>query len=194
MLYYFAKFFAVLYLRILYGFKIYNRENIPKQGRLILCANHSHNIDAILVAATTTRKVTFLAKRELFKSWIFNPIMKIAGAIPVNRDGNDLASIKASLKVLKGEQVLGIFPEGERRKGHENLEFKPGVSMLAIKTSSPLVPIYIQSEYKWFHKIRVYVGEPILLSQTKEALTTDDYTRIANTQIAERILNLKKIV
>lgn len=195
MLYYIIRTFALLVLILLFKLKIIGAKNIPKKGRLIICCNHIHFFDPIYVAGSTMRKIHFLAKKELFQSKLSKLFFKGLGAIPVNRDGNDAYSLKTSLTLLKKEKVLGIFPEGTRNKNNntEGIVFKPGVSMLAIKTKTPIIPVHIIGSYKIFSKMTIVVGEAIHLDKyANQRLTSDDYMRIANEEIAAKLLSLNE--
>ena len=59
---------------------------------------------------------------------------------PVDREGNDVQSVKTALKVLKDGHVLGIFPEGTRSKSQELLPFHNGPVTLAHRQKVPIVP------------------------------------------------------
>lgn len=151
-----------------------------------------HLLDPAAISICTNHKIVFMAKKDIFKSafgkWFFSKL----GAIPVSRDGNDSYSLKKALQTIMEKKVLAIFPEGTREKNTKRIEFKPGVSMLAIKTDTPLIPIYLKGSYKLFAKLDIVVGGPIDLSEYKgKKLTTQDYSYIANHIIAEEIFRLK---
>ena len=60
------------------------------------------------------KKINFMAKKEWFKGKFKNWLFRSLGAIPVDREKPDFASIKACLKVLKDDKPLVVFPEGTR--------------------------------------------------------------------------------
>lgn len=192
MLYKFVRGTIHILASLFYRFKIIGRENISDKGRMIICANHKHVFDPLFVAICTKRIIFFMAKKELFKGKM-EYIMRKLNAIPVNRDGNDSYSLKLALKTLKDENVLGIFPEGTRsanKSGH--LSFKPGVSMLSIKTKTKIVPVYIMGNYKIFSRMTAVIGEAFELNEYYDKnLTSDDYIKIANERIANSIHALK---
>jgi len=98
-----------------YNPKIIGKENIPRDGAIIICANHKHIMDQCAILISTKRMVHYLAKKEYFDgkfAWFF----KMAGCIPVNRSIKDTdASLKA-INILKKNQAIGLFPEGTRNK------------------------------------------------------------------------------
>ena len=179
-------------VQLLFFLRISGKENIPAEGKIIICSNHKKLIDPALVAACTKRHIAFMSKQELYSNPVIRFFMKQFGTIPVNRDGNDLQSIKQSLQVLSSGGALGIFPQGTRSLNDEK-KFKPGVSLLAIRTNTPLIPVHIIGNYKLFRRMSVVVGKPISLEKyAKQNLTTEDYDRIANEEIARPLLALGK--
>lgn len=93
-LYKFARFAFVVYLKIFYKWEIDGSENIPDKGSVILAANHISNFDPIVVACSVKRPVRFMAKEELFKNRLFGKVLLRIGVFKVKRDKNDRNAIK----------------------------------------------------------------------------------------------------
>ena len=58
-------FFKLIYiplLTILYRPKFYGKENIPKDGSIVIAGNHKHAVDPVVVMTSTKRIVHFMAK------------------------------------------------------------------------------------------------------------------------------------
>ena len=67
----------------------------------------------------------------------------------------------------------------------EILPFHTGASMMSIMTSTPVVPVYINSSYKPFRKTYIHIGNPIKptsLGNTKNA--TDEMTHLLEEKTA----------
>lgn len=64
---------AILHFLVLivYRVKKIGEENIPKEGKFIICPNHVHALDAVALVVTSKREIIMMAKEELFK----NPIL-----------------------------------------------------------------------------------------------------------------------
>ncbi|MFA5524886.1 MAG: lysophospholipid acyltransferase family protein, partial [Tissierellales bacterium] len=148
--------------RIIFRIEVYGKENIPSEGKIVICSNHVSMLDPITVAISVPRRIYFMAKKELFEKKFFGNLINKLGAFPVDRDSSDLSAIRNSLKVLKSEDALGIFPEGTRIKKEDVDIAKPGIAMISIKGKSPIVPIYIITQYKLFSKIKVIIGKQIV--------------------------------
>jgi 1-acyl-sn-glycerol-3-phosphate acyltransferase len=142
--------------------KIIGKENIPKEGPIIVAANHKHLMDQCGPIISTKRILHYLAKKEYFDkkrtAWFF----KVSGCIPVDRTIHDENAKSEAMKVLEDGKALGIFPEGTRNRTKDFLlPFKFGCVSMAKKTDAYIVPIGISGDYKFRSKNLVYrIGKP----------------------------------
>lgn len=166
-------------LSLLYRFRFTGRENIP-DGASIYCANHSSFIDPLFICLALTKKrpIHFLAKIEVFKIPVLGGVLRSIGTFPVDRNTNDTASIRTSLRYLKAGERLGIFPEGTRVSTANAVEAKRGAVRLAYKTGASIVPVFLPRNKRIFQTVDVIIGEPYYIkSETK--LSHEDYDRLS---------------
>ncbi len=118
---------------------------LPESGPAILIANHTCGIDHVLLQSASRRLLGFLIAREYYESRWLRWICAYIGCIPVNRDGRDLAAIRAALRALDQGRVVPIFPEGTivPASGRRLGVMRPGTAYLAIRAGVPVVPAYI---------------------------------------------------
>ena len=155
-------------IKLMFNPEVNGIENLPKKP-YILAGNHKSMLDIPLLISSIPDEIHFMAKKELFSIFFFKNILYKMGAFPVDREKADLNAIKKALKVLKDNEVLGIFPEGTRNKTNEILlPFKKGVTSIAAKTDSLIVPFGISGEYKK-NKIKLNIGEPINIKEVNES-------------------------
>lgn len=145
--------------------KFVGRENVPKEGGVIVAFNHKSNFDPVVAGLSCKRPLCFMAKEELFKNPVFGTLIKALGAFPVRRGKGDIGAIKSSLKILGEGKAMLMFPEGHRIKDGRKVKAKPGVALIAQRAQVPVVPVCISGEYKWMHKITVTYGKPISLEE-----------------------------
>lgn len=180
MFYSFVKTLLKTVLRPFFRIRVYGSENIPLDNRLILCSNHRNVWDPIFISIIFPRQISWMAKKELFNNKFLAYIITKLTAFPVDRDGSDLGAIKNSLRLLKDERVLGMFPEGTRVQSLDFNNAKPGVALLGFKSKSSVLPIYIDSTYKIFSKVSIFIGEAIDLNEGVEGKpTTADYLELS---------------
>lgn len=165
-----------------FKFEVIGTENIPSEGNLIIAANHKSNLDPIFVASAVNkkRKMTAIAKEELFKNKILAKILNKVEIIPINRQNPGLGTIKRILKYIKNDYALVMFPEGTRSKTDDFNNAKAGLSLFATKAKAEIVPCTIYSSYKLFKPAKIYFGKPISLEEYyKQKLTSEDHERIS---------------
>lgn len=131
-------------------------------GPLIVSANHRSFADPPLLGISLSRRVHFLAKRELFRFRPFGWLISNLNAHPLNRKG-DVGAFKTAMKVLEDNEPMIVFPEGKRNKTDGFLPAKAGVGMLAVLAKAPILPVYIHNsaEMKRLKRITVVFGTPI---------------------------------
>jgi 1-acyl-sn-glycerol-3-phosphate acyltransferase len=186
-----GKIVFIPFFHIFHRLKVKGKENIPKTGGAIVCANHVSNFDPIVVAICIKRNVHFMAKAELFKNKFVSYILIKLNAFPIKRGSADITAIKNSFKLIKNGEILGIFPEGTRSKNGKLGPAEPGTATIAIKTKAPIIPIKITGSYKAFKSVKVVIGKPIELTDYYDRKLTSDEINKASQQIMAEIDKLK---
>ena len=135
---------------------------IPRDGPVILAANHISNADAVLIGAFITprlgRRIHWLGKKEMFDWPIVGFIARNGGIIPVDRGAADVEAFRVARRILDAGNVLMVFPEGTRSPTGELQPPKDGLAMLALRTNATIVPIGISNTDRVWPK-----GRPIPL-------------------------------
>lgn len=180
----FLRFILAPIFKLYYNPTIIGKENIPKDGSILIVGNHKHLMDQCLAIISTKRVIHYMAKKEYFDgkfAWFF----KMAGCIPVDRSKKDENAKSSGLEVLKNGEVLGLFPEGTRnRTTNFLLPFKFGAVSMANKTDSYLVPFGITGDYKFrSENLTIRFGKPFKAS--------DDLEK-ANKRLEEEVAKLMK--
>lgn len=161
---------ARLFFVIAFHFRCLGRHHFPSAEGALICANHQSHFDPMLVGLVCDRRMSYLARKSLFRNPAFSYLLRFYGAIPLDREGTGLGGLKESLKRLrKGEMVL-IFPEGTRSEDGRIQPLQAGFCALARRAKVPLVPVALAGAYDaWPRRqtlprpgvIRLVVGPPI---------------------------------
>lgn len=172
MLYRLSRFFARVFFYSYFRLKVVGREHIPQEGSCIVVGNHASLLDPLLICAIFARPIHYIT----YAFFYFHPWMhwfcKRVYCIPVKKEGNDVSALKRSLRLLKHDECVGIFPEGARSETGRLGPGHAGGALIALKSGAPILPIGISGAYEafpkgaWFPKplrITVTVGEPFSL-------------------------------
>jgi 1-acyl-sn-glycerol-3-phosphate acyltransferase len=159
-------------LRWWFRLEVEGARNLPEDGPAVLAMNHESALDIPLVVAATPRRITFMAKKELFKNAFASWSLHTLGGFRVDRDRFDLAAVAAALEALERGDVLGMYPEGTRSPG-ELLPFLNGAAWLALRTGAPLVPCSISGTEHAGRasspvRVRIRFHEPIAVERSDD--------------------------
>jgi 1-acyl-sn-glycerol-3-phosphate acyltransferase len=165
--------FFSLYLRLkVVGSYKPLREKYPK---LIIISNHASHLDATSIAASIPFRywpsLYITAAKDYFFS---NPLFTFfsqhcLGAIPIDRKDKKGEAIKLIISLLTSLDRMWMifFPEGTRSKDGKIHDFKRGVSIVAEKTQTPILFLFIDGSSRqwprgaWFAKpgpLTVHIG------------------------------------
>ncbi len=175
--YRFGRIWCRLYLICLHFGRVYNRRFVPNNGPVIFVSNHQSFFDPVLVGYGLDREIDYMARDSLFKNPIFKKLIVSLNAFPVRRGEADIAAIKETLRRLKNNRAVLMFPEATRTADGKIREFKPGLALLAKKARVPIIPVVIEGAFEaWprtspgpkpFNPIHVSFSEPFSPEQIK---------------------------
>ncbi len=177
------------FIFLFHPWRVTGRENLPKEGAVILCSNHLSNWDPAFLILCLPRRVCFMAKAELFR---FKPmgalISHLFGAFPVARGKGDTGALHMAEDVLARGEVLGIFPEGTRSRDGRMLRFKSGASLIAARSGATVVPCGIDRRSRVFRRVNIRIGKPITVEElqlTGESPNLRHATRLLMARVQE---------
>jgi len=159
--------------------RIYNQENIPKKGAVLIVSNHKNALlDPLIIATKMKRNTHFLARASAFKIKAVGWFLSTLNIIPIFRirDGKDTITKNEEIfnkcsDVLNKQNTLLIFPEGTHFIKRSVQPLKKGFARIAFGTLEKypdlqihILPIGINyTEQTLFgESVSVYYGKPFL--------------------------------
>jgi 1-acyl-sn-glycerol-3-phosphate acyltransferase len=143
-----TKFLCWLLLRFRLGLEVHGRSHVPRRGGCILASNHVSFLDPPVVGTACPRRVTFLARADLFEHWALGAFMRAVGVISLRRGEADVGAVRAAAARLRAGHVVAIFPEGGRQFSGALGVAKRGVGLLAEAAQVPIVPVLVQGTFR----------------------------------------------
>jgi len=188
---------------LLWRIKVEGRAHIPATGPVILAPNHVTFLDSLFIPLVLRRRVTFVAKAEYFDSWKTAWFFRMAGQIPMRREGGSASerALAAASDVLVSGKVLGIYPEGTRSPDGRLYRGHTGAARLALGCGVPLIPVGLvgttgvqppgSNRPRPFKSVTVRFGVPLDLSRFEGQEAGDPLTlRAATDELMFEIRNL----
>jgi 1-acyl-sn-glycerol-3-phosphate acyltransferase len=151
-------------------------DEIPRQGPVILVANHASNLDAVVIGSELIpklgRRIHWLGKKELFAWPVVGWAAANGGVHPVDRGAADIEAFRLASRILEQGHILFLFPEGTRSPDGTLQEARDGIAVLAMRSGAPIVPIAIAGSSRVWPKgqslphpggrVTVRVGKPFV--------------------------------
>jgi len=195
MLYSIVKAFFLFIFKYICRWKVEGLENIPKEGPVIIAANHVSYWDPVVLVVAMPRRIYFMAKANLFKIPVLAQIIKHFGAFPVDKTKSDRAALRAAIEVLDRGDVFGIFPEGTRVRDGSLGEFKGGAAMIAAKTNAPIIPVALINTRNifsrgFFRSFKIVFKEAVYITKEEGQKVTSQQLEEVSKDIRQQILTI----
>jgi 1-acyl-sn-glycerol-3-phosphate acyltransferase len=152
--------------RPFYRVHVHHLERIPARGPVVVVANHSAFVDGPLLFGLLGRRAVFWVKQEMFTGVAGWGLRRI-GQLPVRRGAADRRPLMAAIGVLRGDGLVGVFPEGTRGSG-DVAAAEHGAAWLARTSGAAVLPVVSRgtrrpegSGRRWRPRVDVVVGEPL---------------------------------
>lgn len=175
--------------RILFRVDAQGLEKIPMEGPLILVCNHVTSFEIPpLRMILHSRGARTLAKAEAWDNKFMGWLLDQWESIPIKRGESDVAGLRISLQVLKDGGILGIMPEGTRSGDGKLGRGHVGITIIALKSGAPIVPMAFWGVEKAKPNIKKLrrtdfhfrVGDPFYLETRAGKPTREDRQRMAD--------------
>ncbi len=168
--------------------KVIEPENVPKEGAVIVAANHETMLDMFMIGYKIPRLIHWMAKEELFRNRLLAKFITSLGAYPLKRGTKDTSAAKTTFDLLEKGEIVGIFPQGTRAKGRsrDELKAKHGIAKFAVDTGTKVQPVAIWGKCRLFGKVYVRFGKPYALPSPEQE---QSYSREQYAELAESVMD-----
>jgi 1-acyl-sn-glycerol-3-phosphate acyltransferase len=126
---------------VLTDLQIIGQENLPREGPLLVVANHFSFIDPVAMVRVTPWPLEFVGGFQMPNApasvtWL----PKVWGYYPVFRGTGSRYALRAAEAVLAQDGILGIFPEAGSWATVLRPP-RPGAAFLAVRTGARILPM-----------------------------------------------------
>ena len=182
-----------------FRWRVFHAAHVPREGPVILAANHASFLDPPLIGAALPRQINFLARESLFRFPVLKTILRSWHVVPVDREGGGAKGLKIILDRLLAGGAIILFPEGTRTHDGQLQPARPGIGLTVIKSTAPVVPLRVFGSYEAFgrhvrvprpRRLTVKFGEPMSFERLRDEAKTCSKSRLKEIyqQVADEIL------
>ncbi len=148
------------YLRLFHRYRAVNAAQLGRLAGHLIVANHASHLDAVvLLSAFPLRRINRVCSLCAKDYFFTRPLRRmaafyLANTIPMERERFDRPAMAYCRRRLAEGANLIVFPEGTRSPDGRLAAFKPGVGLLALKHTAPVLPAGIRGAYQCLPKGR----------------------------------------
>lgn len=171
--------------KIYFRVKSYDRERAPKEGKLIVAANHSSYLDSLALGVDFPRRVHYIMTSVYYKKLILKPFCYLLDTIPIG-ESLQVSAYKKTIRLLSKGNVVGIFPEGQRSREGVLLDTRKGVGVYALRSKAPIIPVAIAGAREALpphtifpkpYRIKLFYGNPLTFPEGTQPEEVSDAIR-----------------
>lgn len=176
--------------------RVHGRRRVPRDGAVVLVANHSSVIEPQLIFGALPRRSVFLVKEEMFAGPAGYWLRKI-GQLPVRRGEPDRTPLLAAVRVLRAGGVIGVFPEGTRGDGNV-VRAEQGAAWLVRASGAVVLPVATRGTLRpdtgrrFRPDVDLLFGEPFDLSVGKGRAGLVEATEQMRLRLAVTVADLDR--
>lgn len=140
------RFFVWLLSMTIYRIRVYDHDNLPREGGALLVPNHITWVDGILLLLASSRPIRMVAlSSNLDNRWL-KWLATMFGVIPINpaKPKMVIAAFRTAREALNQGELVCIFAEGGLSRSGQVQAFRPGMMKILEGANVPVVPVYLE--------------------------------------------------
>jgi 1-acyl-sn-glycerol-3-phosphate acyltransferase len=147
-----------------FSFRYAGTRHMPKSGPVLVVANHQSFVDPWIVGLAVKRRLTYLARKTLFRNRLFAALIRSLNAVPIDQEGVGKEGIRTVVEQLRDGNAVLVFPEGSRTPDGLMHPLRPGIHLLIKRSLAPVLPVGIAGAYDAWPIWRPYpIPAPLFL-------------------------------
>jgi len=139
-------------------FKVHGLENIKKEKKYILVANHASLFDIVAITSFYP-EISWFGHERLLKVPLFNKILKMTDYVPFKEPNyRNTREMIEQLAYKSKQKTIAIFPEGTRTLNGRINTFYRGFIHLFRTRDLEILPVTLNGFYDLKPKNRMYIN------------------------------------
>ena len=188
--------------RLLFQYRAVGVDNVPREGGILIAANHASYLDIPILGCGLPRRAAYLGRQDLFPMPGLRWICGWLGWIPIRMSRLDREGFGKAIGLIKEGKAVVIYPEGRRSQTGELGPGRPGIGVIVAETGCPVLPVYLKGTHdvlppdaKWvrLRPITVIFGKPIDFTADAERCKGKEFYKHVSRTVMARIAELGQV-
>jgi len=165
------------------------RRRMPREGPFLLLPNHVSFFDPFWAGYWMVRRISFMASSALFRLPVLNVVLPLVGCFPKDKGVKDRDAMTTMAERYAANDVIMIFPEGNRSWDGRSSGVLPGIGRLIKRIEARVVTVRVVNghlfqprwaKYPRWIPIRCEVDDPTTFdaSLSAEEITAEIIQRL----------------
>ena len=185
--YWLARFGCQMFCALVFRYRVYGWENVPRTGAVILASNHQSYLDPVFCGVALKRHLVYVARDTLFRYRLFAFLIHSLNAIPIGRDKADIAAMRAIIARLREGAAVCLYPEGTRTRDGRIIPVKPGFGLLCRRARAAVVPVLIDGGFETWPRHKRFLRPGAILVQFGTPLSPAQIETMTNEELADHL-------
>ena len=183
--------------------QVQGHEHFPREGGIIVAANHASYSDIPILGCAIRRRTFFLGRSNLFPNAFFKWALRRLGWIPLKTHRLDRKAFGEALNLLEEGKPVVIFPEGSRTENGALQPGKPGIGYLVAESECQVIPAFISGTFtvlppggRWpkLFPVTVNFGKPMTFSKPHNRERVKEFYDYVGKAVMHQIAQLGRVV
>ena len=175
-------------LRVILGIKA-KKYKLEKKKPYVILSNHVAQIDPIYVAMSFKRHINYIAYAGVCYGKYKKVLNRYFAPIPKTKGKTDMMTIRESLKVMKKNGVLGLFPSGDCTFSGVESYIDPSIVKFLRMMKAEILLYRLDGVYgkspRWAHKRT----KGKMYGEVKRVITVDEMNAMSDEELYNVVVN-----
>ncbi len=123
---------------LLYRVRTRGLEHVPREGGVLVLANHISYVDVVVLQLVFPRPIRFVGHKGLRRNAFFNWCFEHSGCIEISAE-QPRGGMRAAIRALKAGEVVCLCPEGHISRTGQLMEIQRGFEVIARQAGVPVL-------------------------------------------------------
>ena len=173
--------FVRIYIVIKYKLSFKKYKTLNKKGPFIVLANHTVNIDPMIMGMQFPFHLYYIATEQVFNLGFLSKVIKfIVNPIKKSKSVSDMETIRKTKRIVQQGGSIGIFPEGNTSYSGQTVQIMPATVKLIKMLKIPVIIMNIKGMYLSYPRWAIYKKKGKTEAFIRKIILPDTYLEMSD--------------